>query len=119
MKLYNVLKSLILEGVRVDDLMDAVENHKVCRIYYEGDTIENPGNRIIQPYVYGVSLTGNDVVRVWQEGGVTDSEVPGWKLMRVDRMSKFEPTGDTFDGPMELYNPNDKDMTTIYKSADF
>ena len=37
MKLYNVLKSLILEGVRVDDLMDAVENHKVCRIYYEGD----------------------------------------------------------------------------------
>ena len=43
-------------------------------------TIENPGNRIIQPYVYGVSLTGNDVVRVWQQGGVTDSEVPGWKI---------------------------------------
>ena len=34
-------------------------------------------------------------------------------------MSRFEPTGETFDGPMELYNPNDKDMTKIYKSAEF
>ena len=28
-------------------------------------------------------------------------------------------TGETFDTPMEEYNPNDKDMTKIYKSADF
>lgn len=119
MKLYNVLESLILESVRVDDLMDAVENRKVCKIYYQGDNIKNPGDRIVQPYVYGVSKAGNDVVRVWQLQGVTDSEIPGWKLLRVDKMSRFEPTEETFNTPMEEYNPNDKDMTKIYKSADF
>jgi len=119
MKLYNVLESLILESVRVDDLMGAVEDHKVCKIYYEGDDIKNPGDRTIQPYVYGVSKAGNDVVRVWQLQGVTDSEIPGWKLMRVDKMTRFEPTGETFDSPMDMYHPNDKDMTKIYKSAEF
>ncbi len=46
MKLYNVLESLILESVRVDDLMDAVEKRKVCKIYYQGDDIKKDTFRI-------------------------------------------------------------------------
>ena len=45
MKLYSLLNNLILESVNRTEVEDAIEKHRTCRVYYEGDdTIEKVGD---------------------------------------------------------------------------
>ena len=122
MELKPIFKSLILEGVNRNQIIGAIDKRNVVTIYYEGDTINNPGYREIEPYVYGLSKRDNQVVRAYQREGKTDSpeNMPGWRMFRVDRMVDFVNGGDIFEEPRPLYNPTgDKDMTKIYKQAKF
>ena len=122
MKLTSVFKDIILEAVNRNQIMTAINNRNVCTIYYEGDTISNPGYREIEPYVYGLSKRENPVIRAYQLEGKTDTpeNMPGWRMFRVDRMVDFVNSGDIFNEPKPLYNPSgDKDMTRIYAQAKF
>ena len=122
MKLSSVYKELILEAVNRSEIIRAIDNRNICTIYYEGDTISNPGYREIEPYVYGLSKKENPVIRAYQLEGKTDTSenMPGWRLFRVDRMVDFINSGDIFNEAKPLYNPNgDKDMTKIYAQAKF
>ena len=94
MKLTSLYKDIILEAVSRNQIISAINNRNVCTIYYEGDTINNPGYREIEPYVYGLSKRENPVIRA--------------------------NSGDIFEEPKPLYNPNgDRDMTRIYTQAKF
>jgi|TARA_R110000787_G_scaffold272432_2_gene379865 predicted DNA-binding transcriptional regulator YafY len=122
MKLTSLYKDIILEAVSRNQIISAINNRNVCTIYYEGDTINNPGYREIEPYVYGLSKRENPVIRAYQLGGKSDTpeNMPGWRLFRVDRMVDFVNSGDIFEEPKPLYNPNgDRDMTRIYTQAKF
>jgi hypothetical protein len=127
MKLYSLLSNIILEEVRPNEIEDSIEKHKVARIYYEGDETEVRGWRWIEPYVYGESLANNPIIRVYQTQGVTDTEPEGWKTFRVDKISNWIKTGQTFYEPISdrksgvpKYNPNgDRSMIKIYKQATF
>ena len=39
MKLTSLFKGIILEAVNRSQIISAINNHNVCTIYYEGDTI--------------------------------------------------------------------------------
>tara|TARA_R110000823_G_C15529410_1_gene456632 strand:+ start:52 stop:420 length:369 start_codon:yes stop_codon:yes gene_type:complete len=122
MKLTSLFKGIILEAVNRSQIISAINNRNVCTIYYEGDTISNPGYREIEPYVYGLSKRENQVIRAYQLGGKSDTPdtMPGWRLFRVDRMVDFMSSGDIFNEPKPLYNPSgDKDMTKIYAQVKF
>jgi len=122
MKLTSVFKDIILEAVNRSQIISAINNRNVCTIYYEGDTISNPGYREIEPYVYGLSKRENPVIRAYQLEGKSDTpeNMPGWRMFRVDRMVDFVNSGDIFNEPKPLYNPSgDKDMTRIYAQAKF
>ena len=122
MKLSSVYKELVLEAVNRSEIIRAIDAHNICTIYYEGDTISNPGYREIEPYVYGLSKRDNPVIRAYQLEGKSDTpeNMPGWRLFRVDRMVDFINSGDIFNEPKALYNPSgDKDMTRIYAQAKF
>jgi len=122
MKLTSLYKDIILEAVSRNQIISAINNRNVCTIYYEGDTITNPGYREIEPYVYGLSKRENPVVRAYQLEGKSDTpdNIPGWRLFRVDRMVDFVNSGDIFEEAKPLYNPSgDKDMTRIYAQAKF
>jgi predicted DNA-binding transcriptional regulator YafY len=122
MKLQSLFKDIILEAVNRNQIITAIDNHNVCTIYYEGDTISNPGYREIEPYVYGLSKRDNPVVRAYQLEGKSDTpeNLPGWRLFRVDRMVDFINSGDIFNEPKPLYNPSgDKDMVRIFSQAKF
>ena len=122
MKLYSLLSNIILEEVRPNEIEDSIEKHRVARIYYEGDETEARGWRWIEPYVYGESLANNSITQ-----GVTDTEPEGWKTFRVDKISNWIKTGQTFYEPISdrksgvpKYNPNgDRSMIKIYKQATF
>ena len=122
MKLKSLFKDIILEAVNRNQIITAINNRNVCTIYYEGDTISNPGYREIEPYVYGMSKRDNPVVRAYQLEGKSDTpeNMPGWRLFRVDRMVDFINSGDIFNEPKPLYNPSgDKDMVRIFSQAKF
>ena len=121
MNLYNIAESLILEVASRGDIMDGMQQKRIMELYYDDN--EDPGGkgrRWIQMYCYGVSLAGNDVVRVYQVGGDTKTIEPGWKLFRVDRMNNLRVLSGEFDEPKPLFNPNgDKDMIKIYNITQF
>ena len=121
MKLYESLKSLILEVVSRDQILNAMDGRNVCSLNYDDN--EDPGGkgtRWVEIYCYGKSKSGNDVIRVYQIGGDTKTIQPGWKLFRTDRMNNFIKLGGEFNEPRKLFNPNgDKDMIEIYNIIKF
>jgi len=71
MKLYNVVKSLILETASIDTIVDAIKNRRKVVIYYDGDEPGGRGLREIEPVCLGVSKKGNYVLRAWDEQGAS------------------------------------------------
>ncbi len=140
-ELFNNIKKfrqLLKESVGENDVIDAINKHKIIYIYYKYDGQNLPGYRTIHPFVLGTSTAGNKVIRAWQEAGSSDSYAgltgrkredheygfdkkgkmrPGWRLFRVDKITSFLPTGKFFSSDESkvpnLYNPNDKQMTSI------
>jgi hypothetical protein len=121
MKLYESLKSLILEVVSRDQILNAMDGRNVCSLNYDDN--EDPGGkgtRWVEIYCYGKSKSGNDVIRVYQIGGDTKTIQPGWKLFRVDRMLNFNKLSGRFNQPRPKFNPNnDKSMESVYKITNF
>jgi hypothetical protein len=133
MKLYNILEDIILEQRRLltenvskDQIYDALDSHKRIRIYYQGARETRPEVRLVDVYAYGVSKGGNEVIRVYQPFGTTTTNI-GWKLLRLDRISRWEPTNFRFSEKSLDNDPSipkrnamgDNSMTTVYKVAKF
>ena len=87
----------------------AITERKVITFFYEGS------ERVVEPFCYGKSTKGNDVLRAFQIGGASSSGEPfGWKLYIVNEMSSISINESTFDNNRPDYNPNDKGMVEIY-----
>jgi len=135
MKLYSLLQNVILEAVSRSRVEDAIERKQRVRIYYdptinrtEGEEDKNlAGFRNIETYVYGLSKAGNPIIRAYQLNGVTETDSPGWKTFRLDRITDWRTYPSYFYVPISdretrapKYNDKgDKSMITIYKQAQF
>ena len=126
MKLYNTVKSLILEVASIDSVVSAIKNKDKIIIYYDGDEPGGRGLRNIEPVCFGYSKAGNPVLRAWDEEGAShtaykgEQPLPGWRLFRVDKIQSFRPSGDKFNQPKPGYNPRgDKSMTRVIINAVF
>jgi hypothetical protein len=126
MKLYNTVKSLILEVASVDSIVNAIKNRDKIVIYYDGDEPGGKGLRNIEPVCFGYSKAGNPVLRAWDDEGAShtaykgEQPLPGWRLFRVDKIQSFKPSGEKFNTPKPGYNVNgDKSMTKVIINAVF
>ena len=126
MKLYNTVKSLILEVASIDSIVNAIKNKNKIIIYYDGDEPGGRGLRNIEPVCFGYSKAGNPVLRAWDEEGAShtaykgEQPLPGWRLFRVDKIQSFRPSGEKFTTPKPGYNPRgDKSMTRVIINALF
>ena len=125
-RIYNSL--LLTESVGVDEVNDALDNHKRVIINYRSKGEDkNTGARVIEVYAYGLTKAGNPCIRAFQPYGDTTSRVPSWKFFRLDRIIEWKPTEQTFDRPADFYyknlgnfNPNgDETMSVVHKVAKF
>lgn len=119
-KIYN--KLIINESASVDSITDAIKNKYQVVINYEGDPSHGiaPGKRVVEIYTYGLSKAGNPCFRAYQPYGDTVTEVPEWKLFRVDRVVSWEPTHKKILRPAPKFNPNgDGSMSQVFTIADF
>lgn len=117
------LRYLLREGVGENDIKAAIDNQEWVYLYYSGDDNVEKGYRTVRPMVLGKTKEGNVVLRAWQDKGRSQSlgahskrkhltpvirqdheqwtdtdgmTKPGWRLFRVDKISKLYPTGDRF-----------------------
>jgi hypothetical protein len=110
----------IKKNVNVDNINKAIDNKIRIKIFYRGDKNIAAGQRTVEVYAYGLSSAGNPVMRAFQLAGDTQTEMPDWKLFRVDRISRWVETNQRFDQPRPKFNPNgDRSMSTVYKIAKF
>lgn len=126
MKLYNSLKSLIVEIASVQDIMKAIKQRQRVIIYYDGDEPGGRGLRMIEPVCLGYSKADNQVLRAWDIEGSShtgykgEQPLPSWRLFRVDKILSFKPTGEIFDVIRPDYNPNgDKSMKRVIINSKF
>jgi hypothetical protein len=113
MKLYNILKNIILE-VSLDQVTNSVKNKNLVTIYYDGD------------FCVGVSKAGNRVLRAWEREGASYSAekgyqpLPGWRLFRLDRIGNYSVNPrENFVEVRPKYNPDDKGMVGLKVCANF
>ena len=119
---------LLTESVSVNEIDDAMDNHKRVIINYhsKGEDVAT-GARVIEVYAYGLTKAGNPVIRAFQPFGDTTSKVPSWKFFRLDRISAWQETNQTFDRPasdvyrgLGDFNPDDdRTMSVVYKITTF
>lgn len=119
-------QQLIFEDVDTSSIELAIKKRKAINVNYvadENDKSTGSGWRIIQPVAYGLSKSGNPVIRAYQPFGDTKTKVPHWKLFRVDRFETWQPINKKLnipEPPLEDYNPNgDKSMSVVYLNADY
>jgi predicted DNA-binding transcriptional regulator YafY len=126
MKLYNTVKSLILEVASIDSIVKSIKNKDKIIIYYDGDEPGGKGLREIEPVCFGYSKANNPVLRAWDNEGASHTDfkgeqpLPGWRLFRVDKILSFKPTGEKFTQMRPDYNVNgDKSMNRVIINAVF
>ena len=126
MKLYNSLKTLILEVASLGAVRDSISKKNKCIIYYIGDEPGGKGLREIEPVCLGYSKSGNLVLRAWDYEGASHTAykgkqpLPGWRLFRLDKITMFRPLDVNFFDPRPNYNFNgDRSMTRVLINANF
>jgi predicted DNA-binding transcriptional regulator YafY len=126
MKLFEIVKGLILEIASVDSVVDAIKNKDKVIIYYDGDEPGGKGLREIEPVCFGYSKADNPVLRAWDKEGAShtaykgEQPLPGWRLFRLDKITSFRKTGEKFNTPKPGYNPDgDKTMSRVVINAKF
>ena len=113
LNLYNIYKNLILESTEIDVVMDAINKHYYVNIMYDGKTPNI--RRYCQVYNFGKTSRANDTIRVFQVFGPGER---GWKMFRLDKIIKWEPTQMTFPQPVSNmdssipeFKPHDKNLS--------
>lgn len=126
MKLYNSLKSLILEVASIQSVNDAINRRQRIIINYDGDEPGGKGLREIEPVCFGYSKANNPILRAWDLEGSShtgykgEQPLPGWRIFRLDKILSFKPTGEVFNQMRPNFNPNgDKSMTRVINIAKF
>lgn len=85
-------------------ICEAISKGVALSIYYDHK------QRTIEPYAYGISKEGNELLRAWQTWPLPAD----WKLFRLDKASLLS-ISSTKVGPVQIeYNRNDPAMDRIY-----
>lgn len=116
-----IVAEILTEDVQIGKVNDAIARTYEVKINYESDNDSASGERIIQPVAYGLTKSGNPVIRAYQPFGDTQSSVPAWKLFLLSGIQSWKPLYKRiFRTAPEGFNPNDdKTMSVVYKIAKF
>jgi hypothetical protein len=90
-------------------ICDAIARQIVLELRYHSYS------RLVEPYVYGVSRRGDELLRCYQvAGGSVGGERRGWKLLRVAEIGSFHATQTSFEPRAMQYNPKDRGIHEVY-----
>lgn len=124
-RLYEILINEV-SGPTDSLVIDAINNKKYVALYYMGDKETAPGWRTgIIPVCFGTKNTSKGTfkyIRAWQTAGKTLTQVPEWKLFRLDRIRNWNVSGTkkATEVPDSRFNSSgDKFMDRVIVMAKF
>lgn len=91
LNLYDILEQVLNESINQNAVTDAIDNRYRVLIDYSDAENNAPGQRLIEPYVLGITRAGNLALRSYQYQGASLRGIPKWKLFRIDRITKWRP----------------------------
>jgi len=75
----------------------------------------NDCHRVVEPHRYGISDSGNELLRCYQiRGNSSSGKVPAWLLLTVEKIMNLTLCQETFPKPRDGYTKDDKAMSTIF-----
>lgn len=116
-------KQLLKEYASREDIVNAINNREVIKIYYAGDDTMQKGYRTVEPYALGFikkkDEQGDLAIRAWEQAGASDSyndmgrwakhpprlnheyfndpnKQPGWRLFKLNNITSLFFTGIKF-----------------------
>lgn len=88
------------ENEIIQTLREAIEKLQVIIFNYSGS------DRIVQPYVFGLSSEGNPLLRGYQlQGESRSGKGPGWRVFQVRKMISVDLYGEWFEPDFSTYDP--------------
>ncbi len=88
---------------------DALRGGQRLELRYDGYS------RVVEVHAVGSTQDGNDIMRVWQvRGGSNSGERTGWKIMRLDGTFSAHVSDEKSEAPRRGYARGDKAMQHIY-----
>ena len=123
--MYN-LSDLLLEEVNNQTIVDSIKNRNIVFLYYKGKNPGGDGYRTVEPVCLGYNKKNRLVLRVWDLAGSSHTDytgtqpLPGWRLLRVDRIGSYTPSNETFKTIRSGFNSNsDRSMSRVIVNAKF
>lgn len=90
-------------------IKSAIQNKQLLEFMYKDEI------RIVEPYTFGVSRKGNDVLSAYQiDGESTSSDELGWRLFTLEKMNDLKALESKFTQVRSEYNSEDSRMSHIY-----
>lgn len=90
-----------VEGTIELMLAHAIRDRRRVRLVYP------PGIRVVEPHCLGVGSANRFLLRAWQVIGPSRGDnVPGWKLLHVDRIEGVQDAGQAFDPRPDYVSPD-------------
>lgn len=90
-------------------ILSAIRNKQVLRFNYNGK------ERIVEPQTYGISISGREVLRAHQIGGISGSgQLRMAKLFDLEKISNLRKAGTVFEAALSAHNPNDSAMVEVF-----
>lgn len=121
-----ILQEILFEAIGQSIIVGTIKNKNIVRLDYHGKNPGGSGMRTVEPVCLGYNKRNRLVLRVWDEAGASHTgftgkqPLPGWRLLRVDRIGSYNPTEEQFTQARPKYNPNgDRSMARVIVNADF
>lgn len=77
--------------------------------------VYNGKNRVVEPYMLGVSTKGNDTLSAYQiDGGSNSSKDLSWRQFIVEDIERLSMLDETFELIRDGYNPHTIKFNPIY-----
>jgi predicted DNA-binding transcriptional regulator YafY len=93
-------------------LCDAIREHRLVRFVYAGY------ERIVEPYTYGTTRSGRELLMGWLARGWSRSEpTPGWRTFHVDEMRDIAAMAEPFAGTRAGYRGGGRRFEQVYCEA--
>lgn len=113
----DTVSEILLEAPRVGEVVDTIFGRKLVKINYLGDENEPEGERLIEPYLIGRTVTGKLAIRAYQRNGFTKTDQPDWKIFVIDKITRWEPQKESFDVRTDYNRNGDKMFRLIDKKV--
>ena len=71
--------------------------------------------RTVEPHLYGRTTAGHEALSAWMRPGWSRVDPEGgWRLFRLDTVSKLQLLPETFAGPRPGFNPEDAHFVEVF-----